>query len=45
MPITTASFASSAGWTDIPPTWIHEREPLMVEPATSTSTRPPTEAR
>ena len=45
IPITTASLANSEGWIDIPPTSIHEREPLMVVPAVSTSTRPTIEAR
>ena len=40
MPTTTASLANSAGWIDIPPRSIHEREPLIVEPMTSTSTSP-----
>ena len=30
MPITTASLANSDGWIDMPPSWSHEREPLMV---------------
>jgi hypothetical protein len=42
--MTTASLANSAGWTDRLPSWIHERDPLTVEPMTSTSTRPTTEA-
>jgi hypothetical protein len=45
MPITTASLASSEGWIDIPPMSIHDREPLIVVPEVSTSTRPPMEAR
>ena len=45
MPITTASLANSDGWIDMPPTWSHEREPLMVLPATSTPTRPTMEPR
>ena len=45
IPMMTASLANSAGCTDIPPTISHEREPLMVEPITSTSTSPTTEAR
>ncbi len=45
MPITTASFANSAGWIDIPPSWIHERDPLIVVPLVSTSTSPPIDAR
>ncbi len=44
MPITTASLANSAGCTDIPPSWIQEREPLIVVPMTSTRTRPTTDA-
>ena len=40
--MTTASLANSEGWIDMPPTWSQEREPLMVDPATSTITRPPT---
>ena len=31
MPMTTASLANSAGWMDMPPSWIHERDPLMVD--------------
>ena len=27
------------------PSWIHDREPLIVVPLVSTSTSPPTEAR
>ena len=45
IPITTASLANSDGWMDIPATSIHEREPLIVVPAVSTSTSPPIEAR
>ena len=44
MPITTASLANSAGCTDIPPSSSHDREPLIVEPITSTSSSPITEA-
>ena len=44
IPITTASLANSAGWMDSPPITIHEREPLIVEPITSTSTSPMMEA-
>ncbi len=43
--MTTASFANSAGWMDMPPSWIHERDPLIVLPATRTMTSPPTLAR
>ena len=42
IPMTTASLANSEGWIDMPPSWSHEREPLIVEPATRTSTRPTT---
>ena len=45
MPITTASFANSDGWIDMPPSSSHEREPLIVEPMVSTSVRPTIEAR
>ncbi len=45
MPMITASLANSAGCTDIPPSISQEREPLMVEPITSTRTSPTTEAR
>ncbi len=45
MPTTTASLANSEGCSDSPPSWIHEREPLIVAPLVSTSTSPPTEAR
>ena len=45
MPITTASLASSEGWIDMPASWIQDRDPLIVDPLVSTSTRPPTEAR
>ena len=45
MPITTASLANSAGWIDMLPSWIHDREPLMVDPLVSTSTSPATDAR
>ena len=45
MPMTTASFANSEGWIDIPPSWSHERDPLMVVPMVSTRTSPPIEAR
>ena len=45
MPMTTASLANSEGWMDMPPTCSQDREPLTVEPATSTSTRPSTLAR
>ncbi len=38
--VTTLSLANSAGWTDIPPIISHDREPLIVEPITSTSSRP-----
>ena len=40
MPMTTESLANSAGWIDMPAMTIHDREPLMVEPMTSTSSRP-----
>ena len=40
MPITTDSLANSAGWIDMPAITIHDREPLMVEPMASTSSRP-----
>ena len=40
IPTTTESFANSEGWIDMPPSWIHDREPLTVEPATSTSASP-----
>ena len=43
--MTTASLANSEGWMDMPPTCSHEREPLIVLPATSTRTRPTTLAR
>ena len=42
MPMATASLANSAGWMDIPAITIHEREPLIVLPMTSTSTSPTT---
>ena len=45
IPTTTASLANSEGCTDMLPSWIHDREPLIVAPLVSTSTRPPTEAR
>ena len=45
MPMTTASLASSEGWIDMPPSWIHDREPLIVAPLVSTSTSPTTEER
>ena len=45
MPITTASFANSAGWTDMPPSISHDRDPLMEVPITSTSTSPTMEPR
>ncbi len=45
IPIATASLANSDGWIDSPPSCTHEREPLIVVPATSTNTSPPTEAR
>ena len=45
MPTTTASLASSDGWTDRPPSRSHDCEPLMVEPIVSTRTSPTTEAR
>jgi hypothetical protein len=38
--VTTASLANSAGWIDMPPSISQEREPLMVEPITSTRSRP-----
>ena len=44
IPITTASLANSAGWMDMPPSWIQEREPLIVSPITSTSSRPTIDA-
>ena len=45
IPMTTASLANSAGCTDMPPNWIHDRDPLIVVPLVSTSTSPPIEAR
>ena len=45
IPITTASLANSEGWIDMPPSISQERDPLIVEPMTSTSTRPITDAR
>ena len=43
IPITTASLANSAGWIESPPSISQERDPLIVVPMTSTSTRPITE--
>ena len=43
IPITTASLANSAGWMESPPITIQDREPLIVEPITSTSSSPTTE--
>ncbi len=45
IPITTASLANSEGWIDRPATISQDRDPLMVDPITSTSTSPSTEAR
>ena len=44
IPVQTASLANSAGWIDIPPSMIQLREPLIVVPMTSTSSRPTSEA-
>ncbi len=40
---TTDSLANSDGWIDMPPTTIHDREPLMVEPMTKTRASPTSE--
>src|SRR4051794_32041450 len=46
IPTITASLANSLGWTDMNGSWIHDRDPLMVEPTpgTRTRTRPTIEA-
>ena len=45
-PVTTPSLANSAGWIDMPPIRIHERDPLMTAPnGDSTSARPTMAAR
>ena len=45
MPMTTASSASSEGWSESRPTISHDLEPSTAEPMTSTSTRPTTAKR